>query len=70
MSQTITKPNYGRSILSISSSILNNYGLSSNYKTLKKLDKLLNKNYKNIVFLILDCMGVNIIENNLTSHSL
>ncbi len=70
MSQTITKPNYGRSILSISSSILNNYGLSSNYKTLKKLDKLLNKNYKNIVFLILDCMGVNIIENNLKDDSI
>ena len=56
------KPNYDRSILSISSSILKKYGLESNYPSLEELDKILEGNYKNIVYLILDALGTNILE--------
>ncbi len=56
------KPDYDRSILSISSSILKKYGLVGNYLSLKELDKELEGDYKNIVLLILDCMGSEILE--------
>ncbi len=66
----IVKPDYNRSILSISSSIMKYYGISSNYKSLQELDEVLNKKYKNVVFLILDCLGMNILENNLDENSI
>ena len=65
----ITKPDYNRSILSISSSILKNYGLKSNYNSLLELDNILSKKYRNVIFLILDCLGVNILEQNLSESS-
>mgnify|MGYP004640321275 CR=1 FL=1 len=49
--KNILYPNYDRSILSISSSLLKYYNLESNYPSLKELDDELKKNYKNIVFL-------------------
>ncbi len=58
------KPDYKRSILSISSSILKKYGLESIYPSLKELDEILEGNYKNVVYLVLDCLGTNILENN------
>ena len=45
------KPDYKRSILSISSSILKKYGLESIYPSLKELDEILEGNYKNVVYL-------------------
>ncbi len=65
----IKYPDYDRSILSISSSILNKFNLNSNYNSLKELDEYIKKDYKNIVFLILDCMGKNVLENNLNEES-
>ncbi len=64
------KPNYNKSILSVSSSILKHYGIKSNYKSLNELDIILKKNYKNIVFLILDCLGENIVNQNLTDKDI
>ena len=64
------KPDYNRSILSVSSSILKYYNLDANYKSLAELDAVLKNKYKNIVFLILDCLGVNIINNNLSENNL
>lgn len=69
MNYEIKYPDYSRSILSISSSILNKFGVSSEYPTLKELDKHLQKDYKNIVFLILDCMGTKILNENLGNES-
>lgn len=63
-------PDYNKSILSISSSILKHYGLKSNYKSLTELDKILNKKYKNIVFLILDGLGANIINEHLNKDDI
>lgn len=66
--KNILYPNYDRSILSISSSLLKYYNLESNYPSLKELDDELKKNYKNIVFLILDCFGTSIMEKNLKKN--
>lgn len=67
--KNILYPNYDRSILSLSSSLLKYYNLESNYPSLKELDDELKKNYKNIVFLILDCFGTSIMEKNLRKSS-
>lgn len=45
MNKNICFPNYDRSILSISSSILKNYDVKSNYKSLSELDNILSKKY-------------------------
>lgn len=70
MKKNFLKPNYDRSILSISSSIMKNYGVKSNYKSLSELDNYLKNGYKNIVFLILDCLGTEILKNNLPEDSI
>lgn len=67
MKNNILKPNYNKSILSISSSILKNYGLNSNYKSLEQLDNVLKNGYKNVVFIILDCLGENIFKKHCAS---
>lgn len=69
MKYQIQYPDYNRSILSVSASILNKFGINFNYPTLTEIDECLNKDYKNIVFLILDCMGTKILENSLNKNS-
>lgn len=69
MKYEVLRPNYDKSILSISSSIKKNYNLKSNYKSLKELDDIFESNKrKNVIFMILDCMGVNILEKNLNKN--
>lgn len=59
------KVDFDNSILALSNSILRHYNIPSEYKTLDILDKALAENFKNVVFLILDCFGKNIIEQHL-----
>ena len=70
MKNTIQYPDYDRCILSVSASLLSKFGLKSNYPTLKELDKYLEKNYKNIIFLIIDCLGSEILEKDLNEYSI
>ena len=70
MKYSLQYPDYNKCILSISASLLNKFGIKSNYPTLKELDKYLKKEYKNIIFLILDCLGSKILENNLSEYSI
>ena len=56
------KPDYNNSILNLMSSILNNYGVKNNYTTLQELDNILTKKFNNIVLLILDGMGENVLK--------
>lgn len=70
MKYSLQYPDYNRCILSISASLLSKFGIKSNYPTLKELDKYLKKEYKNIIFLILDCLGSKILENNLSEYSI
>ena len=70
MKYDIQIPDYNRSILSVSSSILNKFNIKSDYPSLKEIDKYLKKDYRNIVFIILDCMGMKILEKNLKKNSI
>lgn len=70
MNNNIQLPDYDRSILSISSSIMKYYGIESNYRSLDELDNILKKEYKNIVYLILDCLGDNILTEDLRENSM
>jgi len=63
-------PDYQNSILNISASILNHYGVSTEYKTLKILDQELEKDYKHVILMVLDGMGINILNHNLSSDAL
>lgn len=56
-------PNYEHSILNLVNSILRHYGVKTKYNGLPILEKELNKNYKNVVFIILDGMGEHILRN-------
>ncbi len=58
----IVYPNYNNSILNLITSILHYYEVESKYKDLDVL-KILNKKYKNIVLIILDGMGSNLLNN-------
>lgn len=62
MKQEPFKPDYNNSILNLMSSILKNYGVKNNYSSLKKLDQILTKKYTNIVLLVLDGMGENVLK--------
>ena len=58
MEKDIRLPEYDHSILSIITSILKYYNVETKYKSLDVLDKkLYSKEYRNVVFLILDGMG-------------
>ena len=65
----IKYPDYDRSVLSISSSILAHYGIKPFHKTLPELDRLLGKNFKNVVMMIFDGMGSSILKNHLDDHA-
>ena len=59
--KNIILPNYEHSILNTITSILKYYNVETNHKSLEKLDKELQKKYKNVVFMILDGMGEHIL---------
>ena len=62
MKQDILFPDYNHSILNLITSILKYYKVSTQYNTLEKIDQFLEKQYKNIVLVILDGMGENILR--------
>lgn len=65
----ITYPNYDRSILSIASSVLNHFGVKDcQHKTLPEFDKLLEKDYKSIVVMLFDGLGVSAIYEHLNEN--
>ena len=65
----ITYPNYDRSILSIASSVLNHFGIKDcQHKTLPEFDVLLNKDYKNIIVMLFDGLGVSAINEHLNEN--
>ncbi len=58
----IVLPNYENSILNLINSILHYYHVETKYNGIDILDKRLEKEYKNIVLIILDGMGENILN--------
>ncbi len=61
--ENVLLPDYDHSILSTISSILKYYHVDTPYVSLESLDKKLENNYKNVVFIILDGMGKNILDS-------
>ncbi len=60
-------PDYNNCIANLACSVLKYFGVQAPNKTLAMADELLKKQYKNVVVLLLDGMGRNIIEKNLDS---
>lgn len=59
-------PDYENSILNLMTSILNNYQVKTSHTSLKKLDKILENDYTNVVLLVLDGMGDNVFKKCFT----
>jgi|BioPla2DNA2_1021312.scaffolds.fasta_scaffold20270_2 predicted AlkP superfamily pyrophosphatase or phosphodiesterase len=62
-------PDYNKSIVNIINSVLNYYTVENKYTTVNILDDKLGKNYKNILFMIFDGLGTDIIQKNLSAGS-
>jgi len=59
-------PDYTRCLTNVTNSILKHYGLETYHNTLKELDEILEERpYKNIVLMLYDGMGSNILKRNL-----
>lgn len=58
-------PDYENSIANLPNSVLKKFGVEPNGRTLPVMDRYLEKGYRNIVVLLLDGMGINIMERNL-----
>lgn len=63
-------PNFRKNIINISSTISGFLGNEIDVPKLEILEKELQKEYKNIVFIILDGCGIDIIKNNLNPNDL
>ena len=60
--EEIKLPDYNNSILNLISSILKYYKVETKHNSLEKLDKQLARQYKNVVFIILDGMGEQVLN--------
>ncbi len=65
----LSYPDYERSIVNIISSVMNYYRAPFEYPTIAPLDKQLKKFYKNVVLLVLDGFGTDMMVRNLPSGS-
>ena len=61
----IIYPDYNNSVLNTITSVLKYYNVESKHNSLKELDEVLENDYKNIIFFVLDGMG-DIILNNVS----
>lgn len=64
------KPNFKKSNLNISSTLAEFLGAPNSNPTLRILKDELNKNYKNVVFIIFDGLGINPLEINLNKEAI
>ena len=65
MPNKIIWPHYDESILGIPNALLRHYGAAAAHATLPTLDVLLAKGYKNVVFIVFDGMGCDMLRANL-----
>lgn len=66
----IDKVNYQNSLINLSASLLKHYNVFIEYKTLEVIDKHLKKDYNHVILIVLDGLGVNIINNHLKEENL
>jgi len=58
-------PDYNNSILNFSCSILKHFKIDIKHNSLPEVDNILTKNFQNIVVILLDGLGINILEKHL-----
>lgn len=63
--ENIIFPDYSESIVNLSSSILNHFGVKPTHNTIPMVDQILARGYKHVVVVLLDGLGMNILESNL-----
>lgn len=61
--KNVVFPNYDKCILNLITSIIKHYGVETKYSGLADVDKILENNYENIVLIVLDGMGSNLLKN-------
>lgn len=61
----IRLPAYGGSILALMQSILAHYGAKPHHPTLPRLDRVLEKDFQNVVLLVFDGLGGNVLQRHL-----
>ena len=59
------RPDYDNCLVNLSNSILRYFGAQTTAPTLELADRLLERDYRNVVILLMDAMGTSIIENHL-----
>lgn len=64
------KVNYKNSLVSVSNSILNYYGVKTFHNTQPLLDGYLKEKYNHIVVILIDGMGINILNEHLSEDAL
>ena len=69
MRKKVFYPNYDHSTLGITNTLLRYYGVHSDMYYLPELEEAIEHNYKNIVFIILDGMGVDMLQHDLPFFS-
>ncbi len=65
----IQYPDYKNSLVNLTCSILSHYGAEYNHSTLPYMDLLLKKNFKNVVVMLFDGMGVDALNYHLPEQS-
>lgn len=60
---------YNKSIVSLSNSLLKHYGAQTTHPSLKILDDILKNDYQNVILLILDGLGSELLARNLPQNS-
>lgn len=70
MKNEIIYPDYNNCLTNVACSILKHFDLPFQHNSLSKLDSFLqNKNYKNVLLIVYDGLGIEIIKKNLPADS-
>ena len=62
-------PNYNNCLTNLSNSILKNFGIKTYHNTISSLDRVLEKDYKNVIILLYDGMGSLVLDKVLDKDS-
>ena len=65
----VCKPDYKNSLVNLSNSILQYFECPTHHSSLSTLDSFLQQDYQTVVLLVLDGMGVDMLEHNLSEKS-
>ncbi|MCK5731504.1 MAG: nucleotide pyrophosphatase, partial [Tenericutes bacterium] len=62
--KNIIFPDYNKCLMNISTSIIKHYGAGTKFSTLPILDNELDKDYRNVVVILVDAMGSEILKKH------